>query len=242
MLSLPREGDLGIPGEGETTTHAPTEPPSVLGVCGCPETFGDGTPALKLQTNRPLVFVRDPLPEHGVEEIWTWLDAAHKRWGSVCDWQARRIMDLSEAGPADYVQLVTVADLGGGGVLADQMLPYTGGRILRMRINSRIQWHATDGPMSGGTIDPVRTLCHETGHFAGLAHFPTGAPVELMEPYIQQAITGPQPTEGKVSAGWFGQPVGTTPPTPPPDGVKLPRSGTYTLQTQVDGRVKLIFN
>lgn len=219
MAMLPEPGDMSVPGsplEFVPTTYLPGF------ACGNGETFGDGTPALKLQTNRPLVFVRDALPDHAQDEIWSWMKEGHARWGAVCDWQARRIMDLSEAGPNDYVQLVTVADLGGGGILADQMLPYTGGRILRMRINSRVSWKATDGPMPSGTIDPVRTLEHETGHFMGHAHFPTGAPPELMEPYIQQGIIRPQPTEGRVSAAWFGPPVAVppVPPTPPPSDLE----------------------
>lgn len=233
---------MGVPGEVRPTTFAP-EPPSgaMLGVCGCAEMFGDGTPALKLQTNRPLVFVRDALPGFSQDDIWGWLKEGHSRWKNVCDWGVRRIMDLSEAANTDYVQLVTVADLGDAGVLADQMLPYTGGRILRMRINSRISWLATDGLMSSGTVDPIRTLCHETGHFMGHSHWPAGAPLELMEPYIQQEITRPQQTEGKVSAMWFGKPHVVE--GPPPEGTfRIPAVGTYALQTQVDGRVKLTFN
>lgn len=192
----------------------------IVGVCGCPEQLGDGTPSLKLQTNRPLVFVQDALPGHTKDTIWSWLEESHARWGAVCDWKATRIKNLNEAGQTDYVQLVTVADLGGGGVLADQVLPYPGGRVLRMRINSRIRWKATDGPMQGGTIDPVRTLCHETGHFAGHQHWPVGAPPELMEPTISQAVINPQPTEARVSAGWFGTPT-TQPPPPPMAGNEL---------------------
>ena len=187
-------------------------------MCGCVEQFGDGSPALKLGTNRPLVYVQDALPGFSRDVIWSWLKEGHARWGAVCDWLADRIDDMSDAGPNDIVQLVTVADLGGGGVLADQMLPYSGGSVLRMRINSRIKWKATDGQMASGTVDPVRTLCHETGHFQGHTHWPQGQPLELMEPYVQQTITRPQSTEGKMSASWFGQPV-----TPPP----LPPSGDY---------------
>ncbi len=180
--------------------------------CGCPEEFGDGTPALRLQTNRPLILVQDALPNHPRDEIWMWMREAHARWGAVCDWQAKRIMDITEAQPGDVVQLVTVADLGGGGVLADQMLPYQGGRILRMRLNSRINWRATDGQMTSGTVDPIRTICHENGHFQGHSHWPQGAPPELMEPFVSQTIIRPQPTESRVSSGWFGA---VTPPPPP---------------------------
>lgn len=202
-------------------------------LCGCVEQFGDGTPALKLGTNRPLVLVRDALPNHDREAIWTWLEEAYRRWSLVCDFNCKRISDVSEAGPNDVIHLVTVADLGGEGVLADQMLPYTGGRILRMRINSRIAWNRTDGPMTSG-IDPVRTLCHEIGHLQGHSHWPVGAPPELMEPSIQQTVIGPQQTEAKVSAGWFGQPLTPTPPAPLPLKLTvhtLLAPGTYTLVT-----------
>jgi hypothetical protein len=197
---------------------------TLLHVCGVPEQLGDGSPTLKLSTNRPLVYVQDELPGHSRDEIWLWLEEANRRWGLVCDWVARRIMDMAEAGPTDIVNLVTVADLGGGGVLADQVLPYRGGRVLRMRINSRIRWKATDGAMTGGTIDPIRTLTHELGHFQGHSHWPVGAPPELMEPTVSQTIIGPQATEGRVSAGWFGPAAAPPrPPVPPvpPDGQAL---------------------
>ena len=186
-----------------------------MGTCGNPETLGDGSPALKLATNRPKVLIRDALPGYTQDDIWGWLKEAHARWSSVCDWKAMRIHDLTEMGPNDYVQLVTVADLGSSGVLADMMLPYTGGQILTNRINSRIRWKPTDGPMQSGTVDPIRTETHETGHFMGHAHWPVGAPPELMEPTISNTVLGPQPTEARVSMGWFGEPV---PVTPPPGG------------------------
>lgn len=190
-------------------------------LCGCVEQFGDGSPALKLPTNRPLVHIQSAPPGFSADAVWMWLREAHGRWSTVCDWRANRIMDLSDAGAGEYVQLVTVADLGGGGVLADQVLPYAGGRVLRMRLNSRIRWKATDGPMTGGTIDPIRTICHEIGHFMGHVHWPVGAPAELMEPTVSQTIITPQPTEARVSAGWFGQPPPLEPgepPTKPPVG------------------------
>ena len=184
----------------------------VVGTCGNPETLGDGSPALKLQTNRPKVLIRDALPGYTQNDIWGWLNEAHARWSSVCDWKATRIYDLTEMGPSDYVQLVTVADLGSGGVLADQMLPYTGGQILTNRINSRIRWKSTDGPMQSGTVDPIRTETHEIGHFQGHAHWPVGAPPELMEPTISNTVLRPQPTESRVSVGWFGEPLPIAPP------------------------------
>lgn len=179
-------------------------------LCGCTEQLGDGTPALKLPTNRPLVIVRDALPGHSQDEIWSWIEEAYRRWTEVCDFVPRRITAGQEK-PGDFVNLITVADLGGGGVLADQELPYSGGSVLRMRINSRINWVRTDGQMQGG-IDPVRTLCHEIGHFQGHQHWPVGAPAELMEPTVSQTIIRPQPTEAKVSASWFGPPTVTTTP------------------------------
>lgn len=205
-------------------------------LCGVREALGDGSPSLKLGSNRPLVLIQDALPSHGRDEIWSWLEEAHNRWGKVCDWKAERIMDITDLGPNDYVQLVTVADLGTQGVLADQMLPYTGGRILKMRINYRVNWKRTDGPMPQGTVDPVRTLTHETGHFMGMQHYPTSPPKDLMEPYILQDIIGPQTAEGKMAAGWFGEPTVVPPPPPPgPTGVLIPASGLYTATVTANG-------
>jgi hypothetical protein len=187
--------------------------------CDNPEQLGDGTTMmLKLQTNRPLVYVKDPLPGYGVDVIWEWLRTAYARWTSVCDLEPRRILSPAEATPADVVNYVTVANLGGGGVLADQQLPFPGGTVLRMRINSVIKWVPTDGPMQGG-IDPVRTLCHEIGHFLGFQHYPTSDPRDLMEPTIHNNVVGPQTSESKVAVGWFGPPKPTTPgPTVPGGG------------------------
>ncbi len=204
----------------------PPEPePTEVGPprCNNREQMGDGTMMLKLPTNRPLVFVQDQLPGFSRDDIWLWLKEGYDRWGEVCDLVATRIHNLSDASSNSVVQVVTVADLGGGGVLADQMLPYPNARRLTMRINVRIKWKATDGPMPSGTIDPIRTLEHETGHFMGHQHFPTGAPLELMEPYISQTIIRPQPTEAKVSAGWFGAPTAPIPPIPPTVPPTTPR-------------------
>lgn len=183
--------------------------------CGCSETLGDGTPALKLATNRPLVYVRDSLPAHGKDEIFSWIRLAYQRIGEVCDWKGERIHNLNDAPAGRIVHLITVADLGNGGVLADQMMPYAGGNVLAMRINTRVHWQATDGQMQQGTVDPIRTLCHESLHFAGLSHFPAGDPPELMEPSISQTVIRPQPTEIRVLVGWFGQPGPTTDRPPP---------------------------
>ena len=127
-------------------------------LCGCAEQLGNGSISLKLQTNRPLVFIQDQLPSYTRDQIWEWMSEAHARWSAVCDWQVRRIHDLAEAGPNDYVQTVYVADLGGDGILADQRLPYNGGRRLPMRLNERIRWVPTNGNFQNGTIDPIRTI------------------------------------------------------------------------------------
>jgi hypothetical protein len=112
------------------------------------------------------------------------------------------------------------------------MLPYAGGRIYRMRINKRIKWKATDGNFAPGTVDPIRTLCHETGHFQGHQHWPQGAPPELMEPYVSQVVIGPQPTEARVSAGWFGPPV-AAPPPPGETKILIPHAGWWTYKGAV---------
>jgi hypothetical protein len=184
-------------------------------LCGVPEMFGDGSMLLKLQSNRPAFCISDALPGYDVETIADWIEEAFSRWGQVADIKARRIKKLSDLKSGEYCVNVTVADLGTSGVLADQRLPHPGGFVLPMRINNRINWVPTNGQMQGRTIDPVRTLTHELGHFLGHHHFPQSAPKELMEPTILQDIIGPQPTEAKITADWFGAPVATPVPTPP---------------------------
>lgn len=186
-------------------------------VCGVKAQLGDGIASLKLSTNRPLFLVQDRLPGFSHDVIADWYAEAFGRWTRIADVTTRRIHDLAEAGPGDVVNVITVADLGGGGVLADQVLPFQGGRILRMRLNARIRWHVTDNVMPSGTVDPLRVICHEQGHFLGHQHFPQGMPLELMEPAILQNVISPQPTEAKVTAAWFGLPPSETPiPTPIP--------------------------
>lgn len=208
--------------------------------CGCTEQLGDGSRSLKLNSNRPLVLVQDALPGFSRDEIYRWINEGYQRWAEHCDWRAGgRIGALSEARPGDIVHLITVADLGGGGVLADQVLPYSGARVLRMRINGRLRWQPTDGPMNGGAIDPIRTLCHETGHFMGHQHWPEGAPLELMEPRISSTIIRPQATEGRVSAGWFGPPVAVQPP-PLPTPTPVPSPTRTRILLEVEGRAARI--
>ena len=199
--------------------------------CGCREQLGDGTALLKLQTNRPLVCIQGAPPRYTKDDVWSWLKEAHARWGVECDWVVERIDDISDAKPTDYVQVVQVKDLGGTGVLADQVLPYPGGNVLRMRINSRIRWKATDGFFQSGTVDPVRTICHEIGHFQGHQHWPVGDPAELMEPTVSQTTIRPQPTEMKVSIGWFGKAQSI--PVPPPLGKRK-------LIIEFDGPVPIV--
>lgn len=190
----------------------------VVGVCGNPEQLGSGVESLKLQTNRPSFFVQDALAgQADQDEIAKWIEEGFLRWGAWSDLIATRVSSLQEGRKLSQVTChIIVADLGSSGVLADQRLPYTGGTVLQMRINSRIKWRATDGPMFKGTIDPLRTITHELGHFIGHQHWPQGQPEELMEPVISNTVIKPQSTEGSVAAGWFGQPKPVPTPTPDP--------------------------
>lgn len=186
--------------------------------CGNTEAYRTRSEAMaaevKLQTNRPLYLIKEPLPGKSRDETAELYERAFKRWGKA-DIKTRRITDQAEAGPNDVVNLITAADLGGGGVLADQMLPNGSEKILQMRMNTRIKWMVTDSAMSDG-IDPVRVFCHEQGHFLGHEHWPKGPPAELMEPFISDDIIAPQPTEVAVTIGWFGKTGEPDPPPPPP--------------------------
>lgn len=212
---MAKKKSLRLVGASDFELIAPDNPQ-----CGVAEMFGDGSMLLKLQTNRPAFCISDALPGYDADTIAKWIEEAFARWGQVADIVARRIKKLSDLKSGEYAVNVTVADLGTSGVLADQRLPHHGGFILPMRINNRINWVPTNGQMQGRTIDPIRTLCHELGHFLGHHHFPQSAPKELMEPTILQDIIGPQPTEAKITADWFGAPVAippTGPTTPKPD-------------------------
>lgn len=185
-------------------------------LCGCPENFGDGTALFKLPSNRFAYFVRDSLPNNSRDEIADWIAEAISRWRSVADIEGRRILRLEDLEAGELLDEITVADLGGGGVLADQQLPQPGVTRYRMRMNVRIKWVRTNGVMRAGEVDPVRTDCHELGHFLGFQHFPTSLPKELMEPRILPDIIGPQPTEAKIAADWFGPPKPGNEPQPVP--------------------------
>lgn len=189
--------------------------------CGVVEQYQTRDKAMtaeaRLGTKRPLVFIQDALPGWSKDATATaYMDAA-SRWTAGADIAWTLITDMAQAGPSNIVNRVSVADLGGGGVLADQMLP-SGQRILQMRMNSRISWVKTDGSMPGGKVDAVRVFAHEIGHFIGHEHWPRGAPPELMEPFISDTIIKPQATELAVTVNWFGPPV----PVPGPDPTPTP--------------------
>lgn len=195
------------------------------------------TAAARLGTKRPLVYIQDALPGWTKEATGNAYMEAAARWTAGADIAWTLITDMAQAGPSNIVNKITVADLGTGGVLADQVLPNGSGRILPMRMNTRISWVKTDGPMPNGKVDVLRVFAHEIGHFIGHEHWPRGAPAELMEPFISDAIIKPQATELAVTVNWFGAPVPVPGPTPTPTPTPKPgnccfrfKQGTLTAR------------
>lgn len=174
-------------------------------LCGVREMIGDGSAAVKLQTNRPLVYIADAPPGVTRESLTASYLEAFERWTRVANVETRLITDLAEAGPSDVLNYVTT-HAHAGQVLADQQLPNGSSNRLVMRVSTRVNW---------SSVDLRAVLAHEIGHFLGHLHWPSGAPPELMEPVLS-SITHPQPTEARVTAGWFGPPKVNPTPTPVP--------------------------
>ena len=173
--------------------------------CRNAEQFGDGSPVYLLPTKRPTWWINAELPWMPRADLENLLQDSFDAWSQVADVKATRAASAQVAH-----LLVTVATIDGpAGVLADCMLPSPGLRqqIMRIDIAEQALKHLL------GTI-----LRHELGHFFALQHFPSGPPPELMEPILNQAVNGPQPTEAALMAKWYGQPV-TPPPLPQPPGV-----------------------
>jgi hypothetical protein len=175
--------------------------------CRNPEQFGDGTQAVYLlTTNRPKFWLAKDLPWFKRADLEALIMAAGGKWAEVCDVK----LDKATSEGAANFYITTAALDGPGGVLADMELPSPGKRQQRMRID------VAENALASSLL---LILTHELGHAFALQHFPPGPPPELMEPSLNRAITGPQPTEAALMAKWYGLPKVEVPaPTPVPAG------------------------
>lgn len=181
--------------------------------CGVAAMFGDGSGTPKLPTNRPTFrYDGGPIGGFSVADIEQLLLDSFNGEGGWDDW-ADVLLDKHTNPKTNPTNIVILHDLGTGGVLADQQLPF-GNPPYRMRINNRVNWNQ---------LLLTKTLRHEHGHFIGLSHWPTGAPKELMEPAISE-IVNVQPTEGMFAAKLYGE------PKPKPTGTP---SGKITTKVTV---------
>lgn len=188
---------------------------SPIRFCWNPEQFGDGTAALRLDTNRPTWWLRDELPWMPRAALESKIQEALDEWKHVADVDCKRA--TSEA-MARWV--ITVARLDGpGGVLADMQLPGPRQQFMRIDMSESALSHLL-----------VPILTHEFGHAYGLQHFPSSPPPELMEPTLNPKITTPQATESALMVQWYGKPI--TQPTPAPSPAGL----TCTVRLADDGK------
>jgi hypothetical protein len=169
--------------------------------------------APKLPTNRPTFrYDGGALGNFSAADVEDILLESFNGKGGWADWCDLKLSKHPNP-KTDPTNVVILYDLGGGGILADQELPF-GPPPYRMRINSRVLWKE---------LMLLKTLRHENGHFISLSHFPSGGPKELMEPSLSE-IVDVQPTEGMFAAKLYGEPKATAPGTP---------TGKITTKVQV---------
>lgn len=192
----------------------------IIRFCNNPEQFGDGTAALKLDTNRPTWWLRDELPWMKRTTLEDKIQEALDCWKAVADADCRRAINEANA---RWVVTVTRMD-GPGGVLADMQLPGPRQQFMRLDVSESALLELY-----------VPILTHEFGHAWGLQHFPSNPPPELMEPTLNPKVTKPQATESALMVQWYGQPRPVVVPTPSntPDSFPLrieidAYGGTYT--------------
>ena len=178
----------------------------IIGECLNPEQFGDGTAAYIMRTNRPTWWLEDELPWMPRPKLEEVVQAGCDGWSPHFDVKATRAKDRQSAHWLFQVRQID----GKGNTLAQAQLPNP---------SLTQQWCQIDAAESALAEWLTLILMHEIGHLLGFQHFPMGAPPELMEPQLNTAIRGPQPTEAALGVKWFGPPLVTVPaPAPVPAG------------------------
>jgi len=186
--------------------------------CRNTEQFGDGSPALKMHTNRPKVWFAASLPGMPLAKLKEIFFRGVNKWALVANVLA---IDAKSQGEADWIIVPSRID-GKNGVLADMMLP--GPRPQYMRLD--VAENASEDQLE-------QTCMHEGGHGYGLFHTPAGPPPEVMDPSLNMSVRTPQAAEAKLMESMYGAPV-VAPPSAPPSGPS--RSVKVEVKTVIDGQ------
>jgi hypothetical protein len=187
--------------------------------CRNTEQFGDGSPALRLQTNRPKVWFAATLPGMPMASLKEIFFRGVNKWSLVANVKAVEAANQAEA---DWIIVPSRID-GKNGVLADMMMP--GPRPQYMRLD--VAENASEDQLE-------QTCMHEGGHGYGLFHTPAGPPAEVMDPSLNMSVRTPQAAEAKLMESMYGAPMQPK-PTPQPDPIPTPSSIKGEIRVTLNG-------
>jgi len=186
--------------------------------CRNTEQFGDGSPALRLRTNRPKVWFAASLPGMPLTKLKEIFFRGVNKWALVSN--VRAIEATSQA-EADWIIVPSRID-GKNGVLADMMMPGPQPQYMRLDVAE----NASEEQLE-------QTCMHEGGHGFGLFHTPAGPPPEVMDPSLNMSVRTPQAAEAKLMESMYGPPLTQPGPQPLPPAT----SGlTCTVRLADDGK------
>jgi len=174
--------------------------------CRNTENFGDGSPALRLQTNRPKVWFAASLPGMPLAKLKEIFFRGVNKWALVANVLA---VEAESQNEADWIIVPSRMD-GKNGVLADMMMPGPHPQYMRLDV------------AENASEDQLEQTClHEGGHGYGLFHTPAGPPAEVMDPSLNMSVRTPQAAEAKLMESMYGAPMLPAPPKPPSTGSVL---------------------